>query len=105
MTSGSDHMDMGSVKVLSLRLDDSLRTQLGVLAQIQQRSLTEECRLGLEAWVTTSRSDPKVQARAAGVRNAIEAEAEARRSAIAAVLGNAETPDMPVRVSKQTVVV
>lgn len=75
------------VRVLSLRLDEDTRAQLEVLAQIQERSLTEECRIGLEHWVDTSKNDPVVQTRAEQVRADIERDAETRRSSIAAVLG------------------
>ena len=93
-----DNVTTGQVRVLSLRLDDGLRAQLDVLAQIQQRSLTDECRIGLEHWIETSRTDPTVQARAEQVRAEIESEAEMRRSAIQMVLGS--KPDR--RGTKQT---
>jgi len=79
-------------RVLSLRLDDDLRAQLEVLAQLGERSLTEECRAGLEAWVETAKSNPTILARAEQVRDEIEREAELRRSAITAVLGTATRP-------------
>ena len=63
---------IGNLRVLSLRLDDQLRAQLDVLAQIQQRSLTDECRIGLEHWIATSREDLRVLARAEQVRAEIE---------------------------------
>ena len=94
-----DNTTTGSIRVLSLRLDDGLRAQLEVLAQIQQRSLTDECRLGLEAWIETSRADPTVLARAEQVRVEIETEAETRRGAIAMVLGDKPAPDR--RTTKQ----
>lgn len=74
-------------RVLSLRLDEDIRAQLDVLAQLNERSLTEECRLGLEHWVTKSKTDPGVLARAEQVRAEIERDAEIRRNAITAVLG------------------
>lgn len=79
------------VRVLSLRLDEDTRAQLEVLAQIQERSLTEECRIGLEHWVASSKNDPAVQARAEQVRADIERDAETRRNAIATVLGTTAT--------------
>ncbi|HMR86008.1 MAG TPA: hypothetical protein PKC31_00910 [Candidatus Nanoperiomorbaceae bacterium] len=83
-------------RVLSLRLDEDIRAQLEVLAQLQQRSLTEECRLGLEHWVEQSKADPRVLARAEQVRAEIERDAETRRNAITAVLGGA-SPARPSR--------
>ena len=102
--SNDDNNQTGNVRVLSLRLDDDLRAQLEVLAQIQQRTLTEECRIGLENWVSASRLDPTVLARAEQVRADIEADAETRRQAIAAVLGatgDSDTNSTSHRSSKQ----
>lgn len=77
------------VRVLSLRLDEDTRAQLEVLAQIQQRSLTEECRIGLEHWIESSKTDPVVQAKAEQVRADIQRDTTTRLGAINAVLGAA----------------
>lgn len=82
---------LGPIRPLSVRITDGLRAQLEVFAQLNDRSVTEEIRLALEAWVETSKSDPKVLARAETVRAEIEREAETKRSAIAAIFG-ADTP-------------
>lgn len=74
-------------RVLSLRLDEDTRAQLDILAQLNQRSLTEECRIGLQQWVATSKTDPTVLAHAEQVRAEIERDAQTRRNAISAVLG------------------
>lgn len=79
-------------RVLSLRLDEDIRAQLDVLAQLNERSLTEECRLGLEHWVAKSKTDAGVLARAEQVRAEIERDAEIRRNAITAVLGTTTAP-------------
>jgi ferric-dicitrate binding protein FerR (iron transport regulator) len=68
---------------------DSARVQLEVLAQLNGRSVTEEVRLALEAWIEKSKSDPKVLARAEEVRADIEREAAARRGAIEAIFEQA----------------
>ncbi len=49
---------LGPVRPLSIRITDGLRAQLDVIAQLNDRSVTEEIRLALEAWVQTSKSDP-----------------------------------------------
>jgi plasmid stability protein len=95
MSSDNQPTTGANLRVLSLRLDDQTKAQLEVLAQIQQRSLTDECRLGLEAWINASRADPVVLARAAQVREDIERDAKTRREAIAMVLG--DQPDPPER--------
>lgn len=76
------------VRAFAVRLTDDLRAQLDVLAQLNDRSVTEEIRIALEAWVVTSKSDPKVLERAESVRAEIEREAKTRQSAIEAIFGS-----------------
>lgn len=76
------------VRALAVRLTDDLRAQLDVLAQLNDRSVTEEIRIALEAWVVTSKSDPKVLERAETVRAEIEREAKTKQGAIEAIFGN-----------------
>ena len=91
---------LGPIRPLSIRITDGLRAQLDVIAQLNDRSVTEEIRLALEAWVETSKSDPKVLQRAETVRAEIEREAKTKQSAIEAIFGgtaggagaNASTP-------------
>lgn len=73
---------------LPVRMSDDTRAQLEVLAQLNQRSLTEETRIAVESWVERSKADPKVLQRAETVRAEIERDAETKRNAIAAVLGS-----------------
>jgi len=80
--------DAGStIRPLSVRMADSTRAQLEVLAQVNSRSVTEETRLALEHWVEKSRADPSVQKRADAVRAEIEQEASVRRTAIESIFG------------------
>ncbi len=78
---------LGPIRPLSIRITDGPRAQLDVIAQLNDRSVTEEIRLALEAWVETSKSDPKVLQRAETVRAEIEREAQTRQSAIEAICG------------------
>lgn len=57
-----------TMRTLAVRINDDLRAQLDVIAQLNSRSVTEEIRIALEAWVETSKSDPKVLQRAESVR-------------------------------------
>lgn len=91
---------MGPLRPLSVRMSDGTRAQLEILAQLNERSLTEETRLALEHWVEKSKSDPAVLRRAEQVRAEIERDAETRRNAIEAVLGG-KTTKPTARVSKQ----
>ena len=72
-------------------MPEELRTNLDILAQLNGRSTTEECRTVLEQWVISSRSDPKVMERAAEVQEQIEREANAKRDAISSVLNAAKS--------------
>ena len=82
------------VRTLAVRITDDLRAQLDVIAQLNDRSVTEEIRLALESWIETSKSDPKVLKRAETVRAEIEREAKTKQSAIEAIFGGsgAKTP-------------
>lgn len=80
---------LGPIRPLSVRITDGLRAQVEVIAQLNDRSVTEEIRLALEAWVETSKSDPKVLQRAETVRAVIEREAKTKQSAIEAIFGGA----------------
>lgn len=77
------------MRTLAVRINDDLRAQLDVIAQLNSRSVTEEIRIALETWIETSKSDPKVLQRAESVRADIEREAKTRQSAIEAIFGDA----------------
>ena len=81
------------VRTLAVRITDDLRAQLDVIAQLNDRSVTEEIRIALEQWVQSSKADPNVLKRAETVRAEIEREAQTKRNAIAAIFGgNEEVP-------------
>ena len=84
-----------SYRNLPVRMSDDTRAQLEVLAQLNQRSLTEETRIAVEFWVETSKADPTVLQRAEAVRAEIERDAETKRNAIAAVLGGTSDATKP----------
>lgn len=75
------------MRTLAVRINDDLRAQLDVIAQLNDRSVTEEIRIALEGWVETSKSDPAVLQRAETVRADIEREAQTKRNAITAIFG------------------
>ena len=87
---------LGPMRTLAVRITDGLRAQLDVLAQLNDRTVTEEIRLALEAWVESSKTDPKVLERAEAVRAEIEREAKTKQSAIEAIFGSA-APSRPTR--------
>ncbi len=101
-TGGITENGMGLLRLLSVRMSDGTRAQLEILAQLNDRSLTEETRYALEHWVDKSKSDAAVLERAEQVRADIEREAATRRSAIEAVLGGSAKGTMPAtRSTKQ----
>ena len=73
------------MRTLAVRITDDLRAQLDVIAQLNDRSVTEEIRLSLEDWIERSKSDPQVLKRAETVRADIEREAQTKRNAIEAI--------------------
>ena len=73
------------MRTLAVRITDDLRAQLDVIAQLNDRSVTEEIRLALEDWIERSKSDPQVLKRAETVRADIEREAQTKRNAIEAI--------------------
>lgn len=77
------------------------RAQLEVVAQFNERSVTEETRIALEHWVEESKSDPAVLNRAAQLRAEIERDAETKRNAINAVLGSKDSKKASARTTKQ----
>lgn len=79
------------MRTLAVRITDDLRAQLDVIAQLNDRSVTEEIRVALEDWIGRSKSDPNVLKRAETVRAEIEREALTKRNAIEAIFAT-ETP-------------
>jgi len=83
------------MRTLAVRITDDLRAQLDLIAQLNDRSVTEEIRLSLEDWIERSKSDPKVLKRAETVRAEIEREAATKRGAIEAIFSTEKKPKAP----------
>lgn len=71
-------------------MTEGTRAQLDIIAQLNDRSVTEEVREALEFWIERSKSDPKVLKRADAVKAEIEREAATKRGAIAAIFDKPE---------------
>lgn len=82
---GSSFDSGNQIRPLSVRMTEDKRAQLDIIAQLNDRSVTEEVREALEFWIERSKSDPKVLERAAAVKADIEREANTKRGAIAAI--------------------
>lgn len=77
----------GQLRTLAVRINEDLRAQLDVVAQLTGRTATEEIRLALEHWIEKTKSDPELLKKAERVRAEIAREAETRAKAIAAIFG------------------
>jgi hypothetical protein len=94
VTTAPSNQDAGSqVRPLSVRMTDSVRAQLDIIAQLNDRSVTDEVRFALEHWIEKSKADPLVLARAAQVRAEIERESATKQEAIAAIFDSPITQD------------
>ncbi|MEV8239514.1 hypothetical protein AB0O90_04715 [Microbacterium testaceum] len=88
----------GLIKPLAVRLNESTRTQLDIIAQPNDRTVTDEVRLAIEAWIDKARTAPHIQRRAKDVRDEIEREVAGERDTIAAVFAAppaSKTPRTP----------
>jgi predicted DNA-binding protein len=77
----------GQLRTLAVRINEDLRAQLDIIAQLTGRSATEEIRLALEHWIEKVKSDPVMLQKAAAVQAEIERSAQTQRKAIAAIFG------------------
>lgn len=91
-TPSANSLGYGPVKTLAVRLNESTRAQLDIIAQLNDRTVTDEIRLALEAWIEKTKSDPSVLQRAQSVRDEIEREAATKRDAIAAIFDQGTAP-------------
>ncbi|MCR6484028.1 ribbon-helix-helix domain-containing protein [Amycolatopsis sp. OK19-0408] len=79
----------GQLRTLAVRITEDLRAQLDIVAQLTERSTTEEIRLALEHWIEKTKADPVILKKAEAVRAQIERKAQTERAAIAAIFGGA----------------
>jgi uncharacterized membrane-anchored protein YjiN (DUF445 family) len=90
-TPSANGLGYGPVKPLAVRLNESTRAQLDIIAGLSDRTVTDEVRLAIEAWIEKVKSDPAVQRRAEEVRADIERTAATKRNAIAAIFETGPT--------------
>lgn len=81
-----------ATKALVIRVSESLRAQLDILALLNNHTVSDEIRVVMESWVGKARSDPSTQRRAEVVRQQIEQEASTKRAAIAAIFTQSSRP-------------
>lgn len=81
------------MKTLAIRMDDELHAQLSVLAQLSGNSITDEIRQAIETHLEAMRTNPELSARAGGVLDDIERQAQERAAAITTLFSDtAEQP-------------
>ena len=76
------------MKTLAIRLEEDQHAQLGVIAQLEELTVTDAIRQAIEQWIETRRDSPVLKQRAQAVLDTIEQDAATRRNAIAALLGS-----------------
>lgn len=86
-------------RTVAVRVNDELHSQLGFIAQLSGRSISEEIRQAIESRIADAGSDPDLIARAEQLQQKIERDAAARTAAIAGFMGKpavaATTADQP----------
>jgi predicted DNA-binding protein len=81
----------GQVKTLAVRISEDLRAQLDIIAQLNDRTVTDEIRYAIEGWIEKSKADPTVLQRAELVRAEIERDAQVKSNAIDAIFSKPDS--------------
>ena len=79
------------MKTLAIRLEEEQHAQLGMIAKLEELTVTDAIRQAIDQWIELKRTNPELQARAGAVLADIEQEAASRRGAINALLGEKST--------------
>lgn len=74
------------MKTLAIRLEEEQHAQLGMIAQLENLTVTDAIRQAIDQWIDTKRSNPELQERAQAVLADIDRDAATRRDAIAALI-------------------
>jgi hypothetical protein len=83
----------GGVKTLAIRLEPDVHAQLTLIAQLRGGTITDELKAALDAHIRAAKDAPDLAAGAQDALAVVEAEAAARRSAIAKLFGSQPTQD------------
>ena len=79
------------MRTLAIRLEDELHAQLGMIAKLEELTLTDALLQAIDQWIGERKNNPKLQARAAAILADIDRDAATRKGAIEALLGNDST--------------
>ena len=83
------------MKSMAIRIEDDLHTQLTVLAQLENTSITDLIRAAIEAHLEAKRHDPNLSAQADTVLADIDREATLRRDAISTLFATPKADPAP----------
>ena len=91
------------MKTLAIRLEEEQHAQLGMIAKLEELTVTDAIRQAIDEWIETKRSNPELQQRAEAVLADIERDAATRRGAISALLsGQKPTTEQPTLITEGT---
>lgn len=79
------------MRTLAIKLEDEEHALLGMIAKLEELTLTDALRQAIDQWINERRNNPELQARAAAVMADIDREAATRKGAIASLLGKDST--------------
>ena len=79
------------MKTLAIRLEEDQHAQLGMIAKLEELTVTDAIRQAIDQWIESKRANPELQRRAEAILADIDHEAATRRGAIAALMGNEST--------------
>lgn len=94
-TTGEDRQNTAGVKTLAIRLEPDVHTQLTLIAQLRESTITEEIRKALTAHITSVRENTDLASQAETAIAEIDRQAAARREAIAHLFGNDQEAAKP----------
>lgn len=80
------------MKAIAVRLDEEVHEQLRVIAQLSAVSITELIRVAVVEFLDAKKSDPALASHADSVLAEIDADAAARREAIASLFASGSKP-------------
>ena len=86
------------MKTLAIRLEEDQHALLGMIAKLEELTVTDAIRQAIEQWIDERRSNPQLKARAEAVLADIDRDAKARRGAVEALLSG----DKPAAKGKPT---
>ena len=79
------------MKTLAIRLEENQQAQLGMIAKLEELTVTDAIRQAIDQWIESKRYNPELRARAEAILADIDREAATRRGAISALIQGEQT--------------